>query len=64
MKPYHGPIGPKIDIGHGYSYQVVNLTKQSKYVKLWHKGVVIDRALSVASARRMKARYLAKQALI
>ncbi len=51
------PIGPKTSLGNGYYYQRIAMTGNRGYVKVWHHDKVIDRALSVASARAMAKRY-------
>ena len=54
------PIGNKVSLGNGYSYQSITL-RGGKYVKLWHHGEVIDRALSVASVKAMARRYAQRE---
>jgi len=55
------PLGDRKPIGNGYEYQVVSLGPGRGYVKLWHRGKVIDSALTVSGARAMAKRYATRQ---
>lgn len=53
----HNPIGRMISMGNGYFRQSITLGKGRGYIKVWHHGQVIDRAMTIKRAQEIAKKH-------
>lgn len=54
------PIGKMVHMGNGYYRQSISMNGGRGYIKVWYKGEVIDRAMSVAAAKAHMRHHMEK----